>query len=618
MAYKISKWSLAPLYSGYDSPELQNGFDMIEEQVSSFEGIRGKLTPDISTEQFMQAMHASEDTVRIANKLYSFAGLSFTADTQDQAAHSLQSRAQQFLAEIENRTLFFNLWWKELDEVNAKRLMDASGDYRYYLEALRLFKPHTLSEAEEKVVNLKNVTGVNSLTTLYDSITSLYVFKLKVKGKTQELTRGQLMRFVQGNDPKLRAAAYQEQYRVYGEAGPILGQMYQTITRDWHNENISLRKFSDPLSVRNLANDIPNEAVNALLETARKNAKVFQRYFKLKAKTLGVKKLRRYDIYAPVAGSDKKYDYGKAAEMVLDSFSAFDTKVGDLARRVFDESRVDSEVRKGKRDGAFCWSILPEMTPYVLLNYQGNARDVATMAHELGHAIHSMLASHHSTFTFQSSLPLAETASTFGEIMFTDKLLAEEKDDAVRRDILFKQVDDAYATIMRQSYFALFEKQAHEMVQKNASVDELCAAYMENLKEQFGDSVELSDEFKWEWVSIPHIYHTPFYVYAYAFGQLLVFSLYQQYKIEGESFKPRYLKILSAGGSEAPAKVLADAGINIRDPKFWQGGFDVLEKLVSELEKMPVEGKGKVKGKKAAPKKTVQAKSAKRKAGKKK
>ena len=625
MAYKISKWSLAPLYPSYESAELQSAFDMIEEQVTSFEGVRGKLNPDISAEQFLQVIHASEEMTRVGNKLYSFAGLSFTADTQDQAAQSLYSRAQQFLAEIENRTLFFSLWWKEVDEVNAKRLMDASGDYRYYLESMRLFKPHTLSEAEEKVVNLKNVTGVNALNTLYDSITSRYVFKLKVKGRMQELTRGQVMRFAQGSDPKMRAAAYQELYRVYGEAGPILGQIYQTVARDWHNENISLRKFSDPLSVRNLANDIPNEAVDALLETARKNTNIFKRYFNLKAKTLGVKKLRRYDIYAPVAGSDKKYDYGKAAEMVLESFSAFDPKLGELARRVFDDNRLDSEVRKGKRDGAFCWSVLPDMTPYVLLNYQGNARDVATMAHELGHAIHSMLASHHSAFTFHSSLPLAETASTFGEMMFTDKLLAEEKDEAVRRDILFKQVDDAYATIMRQSYFALFEKQAHDMIQKNASVDELSAAYMENLKEQLGDSVELSDEFKWEWVSIPHIYHTPFYVYAYAFGQLLVFSLYQQYKLEGESFKPRYLKILSAGGSEAPAKILEKAGINIRDPKFWQGGFDVLEKLVSELEKLPLKGKVKSaaqrlsKGKKASVKPSARVKkTVKVKAGKKK
>jgi oligoendopeptidase F len=299
-----------------------------------------------------------------------------------------------------------------------------------------------------------------------------------------------------------------------------------------------------------------------------------------------MERLRRYDIYAPVAKSDKKFDYNDAAQMVFDSFRSFDPRIAEMAQRVFDQEHVDSEVRKGKRDGAFCWSVLPDMTPYVLLNYQGRARDVATMAHELGHAIHAMLASHHNTFTFHSSLPLAETASTFGEMMLTDKLLAEETDEAVRRDILFKQMDDAYATIVRQVYFALFEREAHDMIQKNASVEDLSKAYLANLKEQFGNAVEVSDEFKWEWVSIPHIYHTPFYVYAYAFGQLLVFSLYQQFKAEGDSFKPKYLKILAAGGSEAPAKILAEAGVDIRSAAFWQGGFDVLSRMVDELEKL--------------------------------
>ncbi len=332
-------------------------------------------------------------------------------------------------------------------------------------------------------------------------------------------------------------------------------------------------------------NDIPDDVVDTLLEVTRKNAAVFQRFFRVKAKALGMKRLRRYDIYAPVARSNKSFEFGKAAEMVLESFDAFDPKVGALARRVFDQDRLDSEVRKGKQSGAFCASINPEDTPYVLMNFTGRARDVATLAHELGHAIHAMLASHHSAFTFHSSLPLAETASTFGEMMLTDKLLAAETDKAVRRDILFKQMDDAFATILRQVYFALFEREAHALTQKNATVDDVCAAYMQNLKEQFGDSVEISDEFKWEWVSIPHIYAVPFYVYAYAFGQLLVFSLYQQFKAEGDAFKPKYLKILSAGGSEAPVKILADAGIDIHSAAFWQGGFDIISRLVDQLEK---------------------------------
>lgn len=586
MTFTQAKWSLADLYPGFNTPELESAFDVIEEQVTSFEGLRANLTPDMPADRFADIVRASEEMTRVANKLYAFAGLSFAADTQDQAAQSLQARVQQFLADMENRTLFFSLWWKDLDQENAKRLMDASGDYRYYLEEMRHFKPHTLSEPEEKVVNLKNVTGSQALITLYSSLTNRYVFKVEVEGEVQELTRGQLMAIVQGPDPDLRAAAYRELYRVFGDDGPILGQMYQTRVRDWRNENLTLRKFSSPMAVRNLTNDIPDKAVDTLLDVARKNTGIFQRYFKMKAKVLGMEKLRRYDIYAPVVKAEKEFEFASAAQMVLDSFSEFAPKVGDLARRVFDQEHMDSEVRKGKRDGAFCWSVTPEMTPWVLLNYQGRARDVATMAHELGHAIHSMLASHHSTFTFHSSLPLAETASTFGEMMLTDRLLAEEGDEDVRRDILFKQVDDAYATIMRQSYFALFEKEAHEMVVKNASVDELAAAYMKNLKEQFGDSLELSDEFKWEWVSIPHIYHTPFYVYAYAFGQLLVLSLYQQFRQEGEAFKPKYLKILSAGGSEAPAKILSEAGIDIESAAFWQGGFDVVDGLVKQLEEL--------------------------------
>jgi oligoendopeptidase F len=324
--------------------------------------------------------------------------------------------------------------------------------------------------------------------------------------------------------------------------------------------------------------------VDTLLEVCRRNAPVFQRFFRLKARRLGVERLRRYDIYAPLARSDKTYAFSVATEMVFDAFRQFEPRVAELARRVFDADHLDSQVRKGKRGGAFCSTVAPELTPWVLVNYQGRPEDVATLAHELGHAIHSLLASQHSLFTQQASLPMAETASTFGEMMLVDHLLATELDESVRRDLLFRQVDDAYATIQRQAFFALFEHQAHQMISQGAAVDELSAAYMQNLREQFGEAVEVSDEFSWEWVSIPHIYHTPFYVYAYAFGQLLVLALYKQYKAEGESFKPRYIKILSAGGSDSPARILSAAGIDISSDRFWQGGFDVIAEMIDNLE----------------------------------
>ena len=586
MSYQISPWNLKDLFSGIDSPELEAAFTRLEQQLARFENLRPQLKPDLPISDFLEILKASEEITRNANILSSYAELTVSANTQEQPAQTLLGRIQQFKAELENRTMFFNLWWKNLDDANAQRLMEASGDIRYYLESMQQFKLHTLSEPEEKILNLKNVTGSTALVTLYNAITNRYVFRIEVDGETKELTRDELMVHVRSGDPDLRARAYQELFRVFGAEAPILGQMYQTRMRDWRNENLPLRKFSDPIAARNLRNDIPDEAVEALLNVCRRNALVFQRFFRLKARLLGMDKLRRYDILAPVGKSDKTYTFGQAAEMVLESFASFHPDFEKLARRVFDQNHLDSEIRKGKESGAFCAYFIPEMTPWVHLNYQGRADDVATLAHELGHAIHAMLAGQHSVFTFDACLPLAETASTFGEMMLVDKLLASETDEAVRRDLLFRQMEDAYYTIMRQAYFAIFEKRAHALVLHNASVDELAAAYLENLQEQFGDAVELSDEFKWEWVSIPHFYHTPFYVYAYAFGQLLVLSLYQQYKAEGDAFKPRYIKMLSAGGSQAPARVCAEAGIDICSEKFWQGGFDFLERLVEQLEGM--------------------------------
>jgi len=588
MTYLQTRWSLEDLFPSLQSPELEAAFEAMQERLQRFEQARPLLSPELSESTFLDLLHQYEAITALGHRLYAMAGLSFAADTQDSAAQTLMGRVQQFMAEVENRTLFFTLWWKGLDEANAARLMEVSGDLRYFLEALRHFKPYTLSESEERLINLKNVSGVQTLINLYDAITNRYLFKLEVDGEVKELTRGELGPYIRGADPDLRARAYQEMYRVFGADGNILGQIYQARVRDWANENLTLRGYPSPIAVRNLENDVPDQAVETLLEVCRRNAPLFQRYFRLKAHHLGIERLRRYDIYAPVARSEKEYSFDQAASMVLDSFAAFDPSLADLARRVFDERHLDSEVRKGKRSGAFCWSVVPELTPYVLLNYQGRADDVATMAHELGHAIHSMLASHHSVLTFHSALPLAETASTFGEMMLIDRLLAEEKDEAVRRDLLFRQMDDAYATIMRQAFFALFEKQAHDMVRNNASVEELKQAYFENLQAQFGDAVEISEEFAWEWVSIPHIYHTPFYVYAYAFGQLLVLSLYRQYRQEGEAFKPRYLRILAAGGSESPARILAQAGIDITAAEFWQGGFDVLAELLEQLERLPL------------------------------
>jgi oligoendopeptidase F len=583
---QVSRWDLADLFLSADSKEMERAFDTLEMNVAAFEKQRDALTAEISQPALLQIIKELEEITKLLHAIGGYAELSFSEDTQDQKAQSLLAKIDQLSAEISNRVMFFDLWWKSLDEKIASELMKNSGDYHYWLEEMRHFKPFTLSEPEEKIINIKDVTGTSALITLYDAFTNRYAFHITIDGEEKEMTRGELMSLVRQSDADLRARAYQELYRVYGNDGPILGQMYQTRVRDWRNELVTLRGHASPISARNLHNDIPDEIVDTLLDVSQKNAAIFQRFFELKAKLVGMDKLRRYDIYAPVTKSNKEFAYGAAADLILDSFEQFDPRFAEMAMRVMREKHIDSEVRKGKRSGAFCATITPDLTPWVLVNYQGRSDDVATLAHELGHAIHSMMASDHSIFTQHACLPLAETASTFGEMMLVDRLLAEEKDDSFRRDLLFRQVDDSYATIMRQSFFALFEKTAHQLIVDGASVDDLSDAYFENLKEQFGKSIEIGDEFRWEWVSIPHIYHTPFYVYAYAFGQLLVLSLYQQYKAEGDAFKPKYMHILSTGGSKAPVDLLSEAGIDIRNPSFWQGGFDVIAGLVQQLQSL--------------------------------
>ncbi len=590
--YTLSGWDLSELLAEASEAEIAARLAEIEEEVGAFEGLRAHLQSDALTgDDVLAAVRRYESIIRKGWTLGYYGMLWFSADTQSTEAITFQNRMQQVMTGIQNRMLFFDLWWKGLDDEAAARLLPdpvAEPDYAFYLEDLRRTKPFTLDEKSEQLINLKDSDGMSGLMTVYTMLTSRLEFKLTVDGEEKTLTRDGLMGYVYSPDPDLRAAAYQELYRVYSGEAKILAQIYNNRVRDWYNEQVQLRGYASPLAVRNIANDVPDAAVEALLEVAQRNAPVFHRYFRLKAKWLGMEKLRRYDIYAPLAASDRKIEYGKAAALVLDTFRRFDPTVAAQVQRVFDQNHIDSEARKGKRGGAFCATVRPDVTPYVLLNYTGKVRDVATLAHELGHALHSMLAEHHSMLTQHSSLPLAETASVFAEILLTERLINEEQDALVRRELLASSVDDMYATVMRQAFFVRFERVAHQAILDNTSPDLLNELYMENLRIQFGDSVEIAPEFQHEWVSIPHIYHTPFYCYAYSFGQLLVLALYRRYQQEGDAFKPGYLKLLAYGGSAHPEQILREAGVDITDPAFWQGGFDVIGEMIDELETMEV------------------------------
>jgi oligoendopeptidase F len=582
--YPQTRWSLTGLLPAAEGPAVEQAIAELEAATQAIEAVRPQLSPDMSSQNFAQAIKALETFATIAHRLGSYGPLWFSEDTQNQSALAFMGLMEQLLTEAQNRILFFSLWWKALDDEAAERLLAYAGDVRYNLEQNRLFKDHTLAESEEQIINLKDVNGINAMVTLYDMITSKFVFELEVDGEKKELTRDQLMIYVRKPTPEMRAAAYQEQFRVYGREATILAQIYTHRARDWATENLKLRRCTSPIAVRTLINDVPDAVIDTLLDVCTEQAPIFHRYFNLKAGWLGLPKLRRYDLYAPLnKEASKKIAYGDAVKIVLDSFNEFSPTVAGEAKRVFDDGHIDAEIRPGKRGGAFCAGILPGITPWVLVNYTGEPRQVATLAHELGHAIHATLAAGHSVLTFHSALPLAETASVFSEMLLTDRLLAEESDPQVRRDLLADAVDDAYATILRQAYFVLFERDAHQMVAAGKTMDDLNQHYLDQLKQQFGDAVEMSEDFQQEWICIPHIYHTPFYCYAYSFGQLLALSLYQQYKEQGQSFVPKLLKILAYGGSASPNHILNEAGIDMADPNFWRSGFKVVEGMIDEL-----------------------------------
>ena len=450
--------------------------------------------------------------------------------------------------------------------------------------ALPIFKPHTLSEPEEKIVNLKNVTGRSAIHTLYDIVTNGFTFTLTVGGKKKTMNREGLMAYVRSQKASVRQAAYQELYRVFSGQRDLLGEIYKTLVNDWKSENLGLRRFGSPIATRNLGNDVPDQAVDVLLSACAKNADIFQAYFKLKAKICKIAPMSRYHLYAPHRTEAKKYKYADAARMVLEAYRGFSPRLADLAEQVFTDKHIDGPTRAGKLGGAYCYSVVPGMTPYVMLNYTGEARDIATMAHELGHAVHGMMAKDHSVFTFHSTLPLAETASVFGERILSDALMSQEKNKAVRQGLLIGQLDDIYATVLRQAYFVRFEKLAHQMVGDGATGDQLAKAYLGELRQQFGKAVKVPDEFQWEWLSIPHIFASPFYCYAYSFGNLLVLALYRMYKEQGAAFVPKYLELLETGGSEAPRDILAKVGVDMTAEAFWQSGFDTIREMVVQLE----------------------------------
>jgi oligoendopeptidase F len=592
---KLGHWDLSELVDERKN-SIKNYLKYLHDDVKKFENNRELLNNNISTQKFSEMLIQLEKISERLNMVTGFAHLQYSSNTSSNEYSALVTEMELLGTEISNKLIFFDIWFKNiLTEKDANRIIQTINPvYKHFLTHKRILGRYTLSEKEEKIVNIFEVTGPNALVKIYDRMTNSFEFVLNIK-KNNKITRKKfiskekLMSLVRSNKSEERKAAYKSLFNVYENNSGVLGEIYLNLIVQWHDENIKIRGFDSPISVRNVYNDISDGVVSTLLDTCKRNSFIFHKYFNLKAKMLKLKKLERYHLYAPLVKKgmvQKRYTYEQAVNIVLNVFESFDPKFRDYARIVFNKNHVDSEIRKGKMSGAFCSTITPKLTPYVLLNYDGMYRDISTMAHEFGHAIHSICSSNLPIAVSHAPLPLAETASVFAEMLLNEKL-AEEMTEQERSILLAEQIDDMYATIMRQSYFTLFEIDAHnKVIESNANIDNVSTLYKKNLQDQFGNSVIVSDDFMWEWTYIPHFYHTPFYCYAYAFGNLLVLSLFHMYKKEGKSFIPKYLNLLSAGGSKKPETLLTEIGLDISNKSFWQQGFDLLSEKIGDLEKI--------------------------------
>ncbi len=586
--YKLGEWDLSEIAKSSKSPEFQKKIKEIQIMSKKFEKIKSKLDPKISSKKFMSILQDVENISEKMSLIGGYASLSYSADTQSDEATSLLTMISKLGSDISNQILFFDLWWKtQIDDKNANRLIKDTGELSEYLNHKRLVAKYSLSEPEEKIINTLDVTGISALVKLYDKITNAYKYKMKVGKKIKILTREELTNFVRSTSAKTREDAYKTLLTKYDENKGVVGEIYQNIVLNWKHEGVDIRGYKSPVAMRNIGNDVDDKTIESLLQVCRKNSSVFQKFFVQKAKMLKMKKLRRYDLYAPASSNikEKNYSYDKSVKLVFDSLGKFSPKLEKFARQVFDEKHIDSSIRAGKRDGAFCSTLTPKITPFVLINFTGKSRDVFTLAHELGHAVHSEAAQDRSILVQDAPLPLAETASTFSELLLYDNISSKITDNE-KKIMLSEKIDDLYATIMRQSFFTIFEKDAHEQIGKGTTIEEISKTYLKNLKEQFGNSITVSDDFAIEWSCIPHFYHTPFYCYAYSFGNLLALSLFQRYKKEGKEFASDYISILAAGGSKKPEDLLDEHDLDIRSPKFWQEGFDFIKTQVKELESL--------------------------------
>ncbi|HST34704.1 MAG TPA: M3 family oligoendopeptidase [Solirubrobacteraceae bacterium] len=576
-------WDLEPLVDGEGAEGVEPRLSEALQRAQAFaERYAGKLE-QLDSPGLCEAMQELAAIHELVGRAGGYAALRFSTDTAEPANGALLQLAQERGTAIETTLLFFDLEWAALEDERAEQLLSGDGlePYAHHLRNIRRYREHLLSEPEEKILSEKSLTGAGAWTRLFEELTSAIEVRLPEETVALDVALSRLAL----SDRETRRTAAEAVTEALAPGLRTRAFLFNTLLADKGIDD-RLRHYPHWLAARNLANEASDESVQALIDAVRGRNEIPRRWYRLKARLLGLERLADYDRMASVTEDQASFPFAQARQIVLDCYSSFSPELGEVAGAFFSEQRIDAPVRPAKRGGAFCASVVPSVKPYVLLNYTSQRRDVLTLAHELGHGVHFALAARQGIFHQTTPLTLAETASVFGETIVFERLLAEDSSPASRLALLAENLEDTIATVFRQVAMNRFEDLVHtaRREQGELSVERFGELWAESQQELLGDSVEVTDGYRSWWSYIPHFIGSPGYVYAYAYGQLLALSVYERYEQEGVALVPQYLELLAAGGSKSPEELGRIVGIDLADPGFWDAGLDLVERQLTQAE----------------------------------
>jgi oligoendopeptidase F len=588
---QLPEWDLSDLYASLQDPALERDFVVAEEKIAAFKATyEGKLQ-SLDGKGLGEAIVAYEVISEIFGRIMSFAGLKHASNMTDPAISQFYQNCQERANELSLNLIFFTLELNRLDDAFVAKLISESPvlqRYRPWIENVRLYRPYQLDDPLERLFHEKEVTSAAAWNRLFDETMASLVFTFvdPETGKSQELGAEEALHYLSDKNPAKRQAAASALSATFSKNIRLFTLITNTLAKDKEIED-KWRNYPSPMAARHLSNQVEPEVVEALVSAVRASyPRLSHRYYKMKAKWMGRDQLDFWDRNAPLPeDDDRKISWDEAKVTVLDAYRDFSGPLADIGERFFKNAWIDVPVRPGKAPGAFAHSTVPSCHPYLLLNYLGRTRDVMTLAHELGHGVHQVLAAPQGALLSDTPLTLAETASVFGEMLTFQALLRKTRNPVERRVMLASKVEDMLNTVVRQIAFYSFEKQVHtERRQGELTAERLGEIWLEVQRESLGEAIRSNEGYENFWCYIPHFIHSPFYVYAYAFGDCLVNSLYAVYQSAPQGFEDKYLDMLRAGGTLRHRELLAPFGLNAADPAFWQKGLDIIAGLIDELE----------------------------------